>query len=411
MRCATVWLLVAGLQANPLQDESFSSCEDGLCQEGLWLEESDDEAVAQNMQLLQMDLSLHLQRPIPGGAGKATEETAASRLAEAVLQPWKADLDQQTLRAEGAAVASLLESAAESLAGDAHNESAGSERRWPILGTHALGQYTRSVRAPDMKWAVASLGFLLFATLGMLVLGVWICRSSGRKGAESCSFSLKVSVTVFLLALFAGAAWLAAWYYAGAVLKYWLERMDTSWVGVEVTSDAMSLNPFVGRLIVANLTLGNPPGYTSSRMLVADSVLIDISMRELVKSLGHRLSIQELKISDVEVTYEQALSSANVRDFLGRIDPNLGPHPPPPGNGSGPPWQVDFRLHQVMVSNIWAKATLSIMGNNGISLLVPNITWRDFDNDVKARAGNEIISIVLGSILDSVTRVVGLHLL
>eukprot|EP00439_Symbiodinium_sp_Y106_P023122 s2208_g2.t2 len=235
-------------------------------------------------------------------------------------------------------------------------------------------------------WGVASLCFAAFATCGALVLGSWfLCRSHHKENYHP-SLGFKVALCLFLATVVAAAFWLAAWYFAGAVLKKWLMAYDTSFLGVEVYVDRIALNPFLGTVLVQNMTLGNPEGYTSE-YLAKDAprgiwfrvreLYVNVNMGESVRSLGHRLTLDQAHVRGVDVVFERALTTSNVEDVLDRLGV-IQHFAPPTGKGSQG-FHVDLHVHEVQSSDVWVRAKLNLQGMYGILTQVPNISWHDFE--------------------------------
>lgn len=267
-----------------------------------------------------------------------------------------------------------------------------------------LGQYTKLVHAPDMHWAILSLCFAAFVISGSTALAFWyLCRVRHK---EEPSVKFKVATISFVAVMIAAAFWLAAWYFAGAVLKKWLMDYDTAFLGVTVSVDRIALNPWFGTLLATNLTVGNPPGYGSSHLASVGRLFVDVDMGGLVKSLGHRLTVDKVQLKNVDVIYERSLSTSNVEDVLkhlGVIQSSTGAA----GSPSGPSWPLDFRVHQVNTSDVWVHAELYPI-NSGVSLSVPNLGWNNFDEEVMPKSNDDGIIIVMATLLDNAKRVLRL---
>mmetsp|Transcript_16578 Transcript_16578/g.28101 ORF Transcript_16578/g.28101 Transcript_16578/m.28101 type:complete len:368 (-) Transcript_16578:173-1276(-) len=268
-----------------------------------------------------------------------------------------------------------------------------------------LGQYTKLVRAPDMHWAVLSLCFAAFVISGSTALAFWyLCRVRHK---EEPSVKFKVATTSFVAVVIAAAFWLAAWYFAGAVLKKWLMDYDTAFLGVDVSVDRMALNPWFGTLLVTDLTVGNPPGYGSAHLASVGRLFVDVDMGGLVKSLGHRLTVDKVHVQNVDVIYERSLSTSNVEDVLKHLGVIQSSTSGAAGSPSGPSWPLDFRIHQVNTSDVWVHAELYPI-NSGVSLSVPNLGWSNFDEVVMPKSNDEGIIIVMATLLDNAKRVLRL---
>lgn len=263
--------------------------------------------------------------------------------------------------------------------------------------------FTKEVRAPEEKWAVAALVALCCFSIVAPSLLFWFLRNTKKEDKPACSFGLKATAGFFIVVFFIAGTYLTTWYFAGAVLKTAISKADTTFLGVKVDSERMALNPFVGKLVVDGLRIENPQGWRSDHLLTCKSLLIDVSMRSVIFSFAHRLTIQRLDLDSCDVIYEQALTTSNVEDVVHHLGST---------SGSGEKRQSDNRqqlqisVQEVSIQNLWAKGTLYLTGDNGISLAIPNMHWDDFTKEESGKnSGEEIVSFLLATILNSVLRV------
>lgn len=264
--------------------------------------------------------------------------------------------------------------------------------------------FTKEVRAPEEKWAVAALVALSFLLIVALSLSCWLWRNTKKEDKPACSLGLKITTGFFVIVFFIAGTYLTTWYFAGAILQTLISNADTTFLGVKVVSKRMALNPFVGKLIVDGLRIENPQGWRSDHLLACKNLLIDISMRSVIFSLAHRLTIQRLDLDSCDVIYEQALTTSNVEDVVHHLDHGSGSHSHAGGGKARPKLQIS--VQEVTIQNLWAKGTLYLTGNNGISLAIPNMHWDDFTKEESGRdSGEEIVSFLLATILNSVLRV------
>jgi len=263
--------------------------------------------------------------------------------------------------------------------------------------------FTKQVRAPEEKWAVAALVALSFLFIVALSLSCWLWRNTKKEDKPTCSLGLKITTGFFAIVFYIAGTYLTTWYFAGAVLQKAISSADTAFLGVKVGSERMALNPFVGKLIVDGLRIENPQGYTSDHLLTCKNLLIDISMRSVIFSLAHRLTIQRLDLDGCDVIYERSLTTSNVEDVIHHLEGGSGSHSH--DGGTAKP-KVQVSAQEVTIQNLWAKGTLYLLGNNGISLAIPNMHWDDFTKEQSGRnSGEEIASFLLATILNSVLRV------
>ncbi|CAK9040310.1 unnamed protein product [Durusdinium trenchii] len=304
-----------------------------------------------------------------------------------------------------------------------------------------LKNFTRFIHAPNMRWAILALGLAVWIMLGSLVLGLWyLCR---QRQKDEPSMAFKVTCASFVVLAAMAASWLAMWYFAGALMKKWLMEYDVAFLGVDVawisTSDArhivagrcgagqdrcyrdattillgchsvsvdrIVLNPWFGTLLATNLTIGNPPGYTSQHLAHVQRLFINVDMGSLVKSLAHRLSVDRIDLTGVDVVYQRSWSTLNLEELMKRLGAGEGGGAAAAPRGSHS-WHLDLQVHQVNTSDVWVHADVYPM-TSGVSLAVPNLAWKDFEEEVKPRSHDEAVVVVLATVLSNAKRVLGL---
>ncbi|CAK9013997.1 unnamed protein product [Durusdinium trenchii] len=267
-----------------------------------------------------------------------------------------------------------------------------------------LKNFTRFIHAPNMRWAILALGLAVWIMLGSLVLGLWyLCR---QRQKDEPSMAFKVTCASFVVLAAMAASWLAMWYFAGALMKKWLMEYDVAFLGVDVSVDRIVLNPWFGTLLATNLTIGNPPGYTSQHLAHVQRLFINVDMGSLVKSLAHRLSVDRIDLTGVDVVYQRSWSTLNLEELMKRLGAGEGGGAAAAPRGSHS-WHLDLQVHQVNTSDVWVHADVYPM-TSGVSLAVPNLAWKDFEEEVKPRSHDEAVVVVLATVLSNAKRVLGL---
>eukprot|EP00913_Durusdinium_trenchii_P020526 g19279.t1 len=69
-------------------------------------------------------------------------------------------------------------------------------------------------------------------------------------------------------------------------------------------------------------------------------------------------------------------------------------------------WHLDLQVHQVNTSDVWVHADVYPM-TSGVSLAVPNLAWKDFEEEVKPRSHDEAVVVVLATVLSNAKRLTG----
>ncbi|CAE7478161.1 unnamed protein product, partial [Symbiodinium natans] len=126
---------------------------------------------------------------------------------------------------------------------------------------------------------------------------------------------------------------------------------------------------------------GNPEGYTADHLAKVHELYVDVDIGDTVKSLGHRLTLDQTHVNGVNVVLEQALTTSNVEDVLKHLGvlQQSGSSRWSPASG----FNLDVHVHEVHASDMWVRAKLNLAGMYGVLTQVPNITWHDFETQVK----------------------------
>lgn len=347
----------------------------------------ESDAQVHDLQLLQTQLQLKVQR----NNGSAADAASTGQLVAAT--------DSKIGKSISASNLSTNDQVRSTADISRHNAS----RADPFGLRQQVLDFTKEVRAPEEKWAVAALVALCCFTIVAPSLLFWFMRNTKKEDKPACSLGLKVTTGFFIVVFFVAGTYLTTWYFAGAVLKTAISKADTTFLGVKVLSERMALNPFVGKLIVDGLRIENPPGWRSDHLLTCKSLLIDVSMRSVIFSFAHRLTIQRLDLDSCDVIYEQALTTSNVEDVVHHLE---GTSSSIKKRRSGNRQPLQISVEEVSIQNLWAKGTLYLTGDNGISLSIPNMHWDDFTKEESGKdSGEEIVSFLLATILNSVLRV------
>jgi len=270
-----------------------------------------------------------------------------------------------------------------------------------VIPAH-LDSFVKYFDVPSHGWAVAFMVLLSLIVVGASVFGFWMFRRTEQQGKPLCSLAAKVGILVFLGMLTLGAAYLACFYLAGDVLEQLIENFDVAFLGVRVSIEKATLNPFSGELRLDNLEVANPPGYNSDYLLRAKLLRLDFQMLPFVFSLFKRLEIRKVELSGMRTNYEQALTTSNILDVMHHAQKDQDSRSNA-GNTSS-----TVILHEVSMTDCWVKGTLSLTGSRGISLAVPDLHYTDFEEEVGANTTDVIIDVLLGSLLKSILHVVSL---
>lgn len=190
----------------------------------------------------------------------------------------------------------------------------------------------------------------------------------------------------------------------GALVQKIVAGFDDSLLGVKVHIDSMKLEPLSGAVEVRGLKVDNPKGFRSKYLLHADKVVLRVNMTRLVSSLGGTVEVDEIDLDNVDVIYEKALTTSNLKTLLQKLEGaeqgGKGGKPKPSGQDES---SLHLALHKIAVRNVGAKVCTSLSAMAGPRLSVGDIHYEDFDKTSGgARGLMHVVQLVLATLLKSI---------
>ncbi len=118
-------------------------------------------------------------------------------------------------------------------------------------------------------------------------------------------------IVVLLLVLFAGAV--AVNLLADEAVRNAVERAGTKALKVDVQTTKAKLSILVGSLHLEDVTVGNPPGYKTDRLLTLREGEIEVNAKSL---LGDEIHIKDIQLRGMDVLIEQKGLGSNLHEVL-----------------------------------------------------------------------------------------------
>jgi len=237
----------------------------------------------------------------------------------------------------------------------------------------------------------------------------------------------------------------------GKALAVGIETYDRDILGVDVEITSLKATACTGQILVEGVRILNPPGYKSPYLMQARSIIIDLSMRQLALSLGKLVVVDRLQINHVDVTIEKSWTSSNVQDVESFLMTPLPVADPPPAQQSAdagacpgtdvasptarswwrrcapcsrraetavtPPTSTDSAssvapssdefptvvLHKVLIHDIRVQLLAKMVCGASVKMNLADISYEDFDADVGAYIVDDIVRILLKTLLKNVS--------
>lgn len=100
-------------------------------------------------------------------------------------------------------------------------------------------------------------------------------------------------------------------------LRLFIMKNDESMLGIEIDIKKISLHVGRGKFEIKDVTVHNPPGWSSDYLLKMDRIVVDINTKMIFTSLAKSFEVQKVLVETVDVIYERRGSSdSNVNDLL-----------------------------------------------------------------------------------------------
>uniref|UniRef100_A0A7S4QSF0 Uncharacterized protein n=1 Tax=Alexandrium monilatum TaxID=311494 RepID=A0A7S4QSF0_9DINO len=189
----------------------------------------------------------------------------------------------------------------------------------------------------------------------------------------------------------------------GALVQKLVASFDASRLGVKVHIESMKLQPLSGTIEVHGLLVDNPPGFRSAYLLRAEKVAIRVNTTRLIGSLGGTVEIDEIDLADVDVIYEKALATSNLKALLAKVSDGSdgGARARRPRQSTEE--ETKLMLHKISVRNVGAKVCSSLMTMAGPRLAIGDIHFEDFHKTSGgAKKLMQVVKLVLETLIKSI---------
>jgi len=182
-------------------------------------------------------------------------------------------------------------------------------------------------------------------------------------------------------------------------------------LGVPVSVEKVSLNPFAGRLIISRLVVGNPQGYSDKPAFAADKVDVDLKMTSL---LGDVIVIEKIQVDAPAISYEAKDGASNFDAIQANAKKSSE------ADSNQPPAEIkdaENKPDKKLIIELFAlnSAQVSYSSDmtfgNVVTLLLPPVTVRDIGQDSggvsPAEAVTHIVNAITAGLGQSVTAAAG----
>lgn len=186
----------------------------------------------------------------------------------------------------------------------------------------------------------------------------------------------------------------------GPIVKGAVKAFGPAFLGVPVNVESVSISAFSGKAEIRGFEIGNPEGFDTPYLLHADTLAVDLSVREL---LGGSCHIRDLRVIGPRVWYHRKLTSSNVSTLLEGLDSKAAEEKEekekdrPDRKKDSKPVVIDHFLFDEGVVGVKVGA--------GVEIPLAKVELNDIGKD-GALMPAQLVRVVLGAVFDSVLHAV-----
>mmetsp|Transcript_150679 Transcript_150679/g.280964 ORF Transcript_150679/g.280964 Transcript_150679/m.280964 type:complete len:389 (-) Transcript_150679:71-1237(-) len=242
-------------------------------------------------------------------------------------------------------------------------------------------------------------------------------------GKASHKLRLQLSGGIITIAVILGCCFcccctgLANWIIKnllGDAVEFFIESLDKTVLGVEVTVGDINLSPLTGRLRISNMTVCNPtakPPYSTPYLLHADRVVLDINLQVLISSFTSAIDIEQFVLSgvrlhydkpylltgksNIEVVKEFACDSQTKSNQTTRATEEKASE----DTGQEEESQRSFTINRLKIEDIEADATIK---GKVIPFKLPTIESKDFSKECKGTGISDVIVALVEKLAEGI---------
>ncbi|MBR3086417.1 MAG: hypothetical protein IKH04_08445 [Kiritimatiellae bacterium] len=209
----------------------------------------------------------------------------------------------------------------------------------------------------------------------------------GKRTILAAAATIVVAAALFLLCL-------------GPIVKGAVKAFGPAFLGVPVNVESVSISAFSGKAEIRGFEIGNPKGFDTPYLLHADTLAVDLSVREL---LGGSCHIRDLRVIGPRVWYHRKLTSSNVSTLLEGLDSKAAEEKEkeekdrPDREKDSKPVVIDHFLFDEGVVGVKVGA--------GVEIPLAKVELNDIGKD-GALMPAQLVRVVLGAVFDSVLHAV-----
>ncbi len=182
------------------------------------------------------------------------------------------------------------------------------------------------------------------------------------------------------------------------LVKTAASTMGPKLLGVPVSVEKVSLNPFAGRLVISCLVVGNPQGYSDKPACAVDRVDVDLKMTSL---LGDVIVVEKIQVDAPAISYETREGASNfdtIQANVGKASEADTNQPPADAKAAKkkPGKKVIIELFTLNGAQVSYSSGMTF--GNVVTLLLPPVTIRDIGKDTSGVSSVDAVTQIFNAI-------------
>ena len=190
-----------------------------------------------------------------------------------------------------------------------------------------------------------------------------------------------------------------------SIVKKGVETVGPQLTKVKITLGGVNISPLSGSGQLSELFVGNPEGFkTPSAIKVGDvKVAVDVG-----SVFGDTITINSIKITDPEITFEGGLGGNNISKILDNVTASTGgsaksaDKPEATAKADG----KKFIVKDILVEGAKLHVSLTGFGGQEMTLPLPPLHLQNIGSPGKGVSAGELVTQILTPLLSSVTDTV-----
>lgn len=177
-------------------------------------------------------------------------------------------------------------------------------------------------------------------------------------------------------------------------------------LGVDVSIGDVKLRPIAGELIISDLKIGNPEGYSAKDAFSVKTVDIDLRTGSILK--GDVIQIEKILIEAPEISYETKDGVSNFDTMMAKAQSAEKTEKSAPKDGADKKPAKKVIIDEFVLNGSKVSYTSKITFGKPVTIPLPPVSVHDIGKDSGGasmiEALNQVISSVVGGLKDAITK-------